>query len=130
MFKTRVRTKECWCTWKVLTYLPVFKPSDFAIINTDGNSDFDVENKLLLRDANGRKLDLKLNYMCVFLLISSDNALLSLSHYPNSGGSFKVQVYSPYIVLNKTGLPFSVRPSRSARVGTPTEIAGETRPGM
>ncbi|RDX55846.1 vacuolar protein sorting-associated protein 13 [Lentinus brumalis] len=92
----------------------VFKPSDFAIINTDGNSDFDVENKLLLRDANGRKLDLKLNYI----------------HYPNSGGSFKVQVYSPYIVLNKTGLPFSVRPSRSARVGTPTEIAGETRPDI
>ncbi|KAI0724570.1 vacuolar protein sorting-associated protein 13 [Cerioporus squamosus] len=92
----------------------VFKPSDFAIINTDGNSDFDVENKLVLRDANGRKLDLKLNYI----------------HYPNSGGSFKVQVYSPYIVLNKTGLPFSVRPSRSNRVGTPMDIAGETRPDI
>ncbi|RPD62925.1 vacuolar protein sorting-associated protein 13 [Lentinus tigrinus ALCF2SS1-6] len=89
----------------------VFKPSDFAIINTDGNSDFDVENKLVLRDANGRKLDLKLNYI----------------HYPNSGGSFKVQVYSPYIVLNKTGLPFYVRPSRSTRVGTSTDVAGETR---
>ncbi|KAI0361599.1 vacuolar protein sorting-associated protein 13 [Trametes cingulata] len=92
----------------------VFKPSDFAIINTDGNSDFDVENKLVLRDPNGRKLDLRLNYV----------------HYPNSGGSFKVQVYSPYIVLNKTGLPFSIRPSRSARVGSPAEIAGETRPDV
>ncbi|KAH9898385.1 vacuolar protein sorting-associated protein 13 [Cubamyces lactineus] len=88
-----------------------FKPSDFAIINTDGNSDFDVENKLVLRDPAGRKLDLRLNYV----------------HYPDSGGSFKVQVYSPYIVLNKTGLPFSVRPSKS-RVGSPLEVAGETRP--
>ena len=43
----------------------VFKPSDFAIINTDGNSDFDVENKLVLRDAQGRKLDLRLNYVYV-----------------------------------------------------------------
>lgn len=42
---------------------PVFKPSDFAIINTDGNSDFDVENSLILRDASDRKLELKLNYV-------------------------------------------------------------------
>ncbi|KAH9944371.1 vacuolar protein sorting-associated protein 13 [Epithele typhae] len=89
----------------------VFKPSDFAIINTDANSDFDVESKLVLRDANGRKLDLRLNYI----------------HYPNSGGSFKVQVYSPYIVLNKTGLPFFVKPART-RIGAPIAIAGDTRP--
>uniref|UniRef100_A0A5K1JWH3 CHIP6 n=1 Tax=Ganoderma boninense TaxID=34458 RepID=A0A5K1JWH3_9APHY len=91
----------------------VFKPSDFAIINTDGHSDFDIESKLVLRDAHGRKLDLKLNYV----------------HYPNSGGSFKVQVYSPYIILNKTGLPFGVRPSRATRMGASADIAGETRPG-
>ncbi|OSD03423.1 vacuolar protein sorting-associated protein 13 [Trametes coccinea BRFM310] len=91
----------------------VYKPSDFAIINTDANSDFDVENKLVLRDPAGRKLDLKLNYV----------------HYPDSGGSFKVQVYSPYIILNKTGLPFAVSPARS-RVGSPAEIAGETRPDV
>ncbi|KAI8995643.1 vacuolar protein sorting-associated protein 13 [Trametes punicea] len=90
----------------------VFKPSDFAIINTDANSDFDVENKVVLRDPAGRKLELRLNYV----------------HHPNSGGSFKVQIYSPYIVLNKTGLPFAIRPSRS-RVGSPAEVAGETRPG-
>lgn len=41
----------------------VFKPSDFSIINTDGHSDFDVENKLTLRDQQGRKLELRLNYM-------------------------------------------------------------------
>ena len=41
----------------------MFKPSDFAIITTDGNSDFDTETKVVLRDANGRKLDLRLNYV-------------------------------------------------------------------
>jgi vacuolar protein sorting-associated protein 13A/C len=41
----------------------VFKPSDFAIINTDGNSDFDIEKRLTVRDGSERKLDLKLNYM-------------------------------------------------------------------
>ena len=55
---------------EILTTGAVFKPSDFAIINTDGNSDFDVEDKLVLRDANGRKLDLKLNYM--YVLAHSD----------------------------------------------------------
>lgn len=40
-----------------------FKPSEFAIINTDGNSDFDIESRITLRDAAGRNLDLRLNYM-------------------------------------------------------------------
>ncbi|TFY54315.1 hypothetical protein EVJ58_g8935 [Rhodofomes roseus] len=40
-----------------------FKQSEFAIINTDGNSDFDVENRLILRDSMDRKLDLRLNYV-------------------------------------------------------------------
>lgn len=40
-----------------------FKPSDFAIINTDGSADFDIENKLTLRDDKERKMDLKLNYV-------------------------------------------------------------------
>lgn len=43
----------------------VFSPSEFAIINTDGRSDFDIEKKLTLRDSNKRKLDLRLNYVYV-----------------------------------------------------------------
>ena len=42
-----------------------FKPSDFAIINTDGGSDFDVENRVTLRDERDRKLDIRLNYVYV-----------------------------------------------------------------
>ncbi|KAF9241379.1 vacuolar protein sorting-associated protein 13 [Melanogaster broomeanus] len=41
----------------------VFKPSDFAIVNADRHSDFDVESRLSLRDQNNRKLDLSLNYV-------------------------------------------------------------------
>ncbi|KAG2023495.1 hypothetical protein CC2G_001143 [Coprinopsis cinerea AmutBmut pab1-1] len=89
----------------------VFKPSEFAIINTDGHSDFDIEKRLTLRDRQDRKLDLRLNY----------------TRYPESGGAFKVQIYSPYIVINKTGLPFSVRSTRSTRAGY-QEAAGDTQP--
>lgn len=55
----------------------MFKPSDFAIINTDGNSDFDVESRLTLRDATDRKLDLRLNYVYAIIWIS-------LRHIANS----------------------------------------------
>ncbi|KAF5355629.1 hypothetical protein D9756_003767 [Leucocoprinus leucothites] len=90
----------------------VFKPSDFSIINTDGHSEFDVENRLTLRDQQGRKLELRLNYI----------------RYPESGGAFKVQVYSPYIVVNKTRAPFTVK-SKSVRAGT-QDAAGDNRPDI
>ncbi|KAH6917385.1 vacuolar protein sorting-associated protein vps13 [Coprinopsis sp. MPI-PUGE-AT-0042] len=89
----------------------VFKPSEFAIINTDGPSDFDIESQLTLRDRRERKLDLKLNYI----------------RYPDSGGAFKVQIYAPYVVVNKTGLPFSIRSVRSTRAGF-QDAAGDTNP--
>ncbi|KAK7064233.1 hypothetical protein R3P38DRAFT_3417731, partial [Favolaschia claudopus] len=88
----------------------VFKPSDFAIINTNPNSDFDIEKRLSLRDTSDRRLDLKLNYV----------------RYPDSGGAFRVQIYSPYLIINKMGLPFGVK-SRSGRTGSPQDVAGETR---
>lgn len=89
----------------------IFKPSDFAIINTDRNSDFEVESRLSLRDQSNRKLDLRLNYV----------------RYPESGGAFKVQIYCPYLIVNKTGLPFGVKASRSHRATSPVEIAADTR---
>lgn len=33
----------------------------------------------------------------------------STSNYPDGGGSFKVTIYSPYIILNRTGLELDVR---------------------
>ena len=43
--------------------LQVYQPSDFAIINTDGHSDFEVESLLQIGDKKGGKLKLKLNYV-------------------------------------------------------------------
>ena len=51
------------------------------------------------------------------------------SRYPDSGGAFKVQIYSPYLVLNKTGLPFDLRPWRVNRIGIMQDVAVDTRPG-
>jgi vacuolar protein sorting-associated protein 13A/C len=42
---------------------PGLSPSDFAIINGDGRSDFDQEAKLTLVDGHKRGLDLRLNYV-------------------------------------------------------------------
>ncbi|KAF9478514.1 vacuolar protein sorting-associated protein 13 [Pholiota conissans] len=88
----------------------VFKPSEFTIISTDGHSDFDIEHTLTLRDELGRSLDLKLNYI----------------RHVESGGAFKVQIYSPYVVVNKTGLPFLIRSTKSSRTGS-RDAAGDTQ---
>lgn len=45
--------------------LSVFRPSDFAIINTDRHTDFDIESRLSLHDQRNRKLHLSLNYVYV-----------------------------------------------------------------
>ncbi|KAJ5225571.1 hypothetical protein N7468_006796 [Penicillium chermesinum] len=70
----------------------VFRQSEFAIIN--GNAqDYRREHSLSLKDERGLQLKLKLHYFNV----------------PNSGGAFKVSVYSPYLILNKTGLPMDIQ---------------------
>ncbi|CAD6889894.1 unnamed protein product [Tilletia caries] len=71
----------------------VFSPSEFAIIATDNPDDFPVEKALTLTDAESLKLNLRLHYF----------------RYPDSGGAFKVQIYSPYIFINQTGLPFALK---------------------
>jgi vacuolar protein sorting-associated protein 13A/C len=66
----------------------------------------------------------------VSLFLSSGlNAILLYSRPPDSGGAFKVQIYSPYVIVNKTGLPFSVKSVRSNRTGPPQDVAGETQSG-
>ncbi|KJZ79741.1 hypothetical protein HIM_01210 [Hirsutella minnesotensis 3608] len=71
----------------------VFKPSDFSIINSGSSEDFRKENHLILKDEQGLTLHLNLHYYKI----------------PKSGGAFKVTVYSPYVILNKTGLDMRVR---------------------
>ncbi|KAL5518944.1 VPS13 [Sanghuangporus vaninii] len=76
----------------------VYKASDFTIINADKRFEFKQEDQVSLPDPQGRRLNLMLNYV----------------KFPDAGGAFKVQMYSPFIVVNKTGLPFFVKCVRSA----------------
>ncbi|KAF6839500.1 vacuolar protein sorting-associated protein vps13 [Colletotrichum musicola] len=71
----------------------VFKPSDFAIINSGQSDDFKKEDKLVCKDEDNLQLSLKLHYHKI----------------PDSGGAFRVTVYSPYVILNKTGLDMQIR---------------------
>lgn len=70
----------------------VFRQSEFAIINGNAH-DYRREHTLSLKDERGLQLKLKLHYFNI----------------PNSGGAFKVSVYSPYLILNKTGLPMDIQ---------------------
>lgn len=70
----------------------VFKPSEFAIINSNSD-DFRRETSLICRDNQGLVLNLKLHYFKI----------------PDSGGAFRLKVYSPYVILNKTGLDFTIK---------------------
>ncbi|KAK5015737.1 Vacuolar protein sorting-associated protein 13, partial [Cryomyces antarcticus] len=70
-----------------------FKQSEFAIINSSDREDFRREKALIVKDNNDLTLRLKLHYYNI----------------PDSGGAFKVTIYSPYVVLNRTGLELDVR---------------------
>ncbi|KAI0401727.1 hypothetical protein F4802DRAFT_399824 [Xylaria palmicola] len=70
-----------------------FKASEFAIINPGYQEDFRKEHKLICKDDEGLPLHLKLHYYKI----------------PNGGGAFKVTVFSPYVILNKTGLDVAIR---------------------
>ena len=70
----------------------VFRQSEFAIINGNA-SDFRREHVIALKDEAGNPLKLQLYYFNV----------------RDSGGAFKVSVYSPYIILNKTGLDMEIQ---------------------
>ncbi|KAH8890292.1 vacuolar protein sorting-associated protein 13 [Thozetella sp. PMI_491] len=71
-----------------------FKPSEYAIINSGNNAeDFRKESHLVCTDDSGMNLNLRLHYYRI----------------PDSGGAFKVTVFSPHVILNKTGLDLSIR---------------------
>ena len=70
----------------------VFKQSDFAVINSSGRDDY-REDKLPTKDNRGIELKLKLHFF----------------NNPDSGGAFKISVYSPYLVLNKTGMDMNIQ---------------------
>jgi vacuolar protein sorting-associated protein 13A/C len=71
----------------------VFKASEFAIINSNNQEDFRKENTLVCKDNESLSLNLRLHYFKI----------------PDSGGAFRVTVYSPYVILNKTGLSINIK---------------------
>ncbi|KAF2471810.1 vacuolar protein sorting-associated protein 13 [Lindgomyces ingoldianus] len=70
-----------------------FKPSKFGIINSTDRESFRREKSLELKDNNDLTLHLNMHFY----------------NYPDGGGSFKVTIYSPYVILNRTGLELDVR---------------------
>ncbi len=69
-----------------------FRQSDFAIINSNTQEEFRREKAVQLKDEQDGQLKLKLHY----------------TNIKDSGGAFRVSIYSPYVLLNKTGLDMSV----------------------
>lgn len=97
----------------------VFKPSEFAIINPGSQEDFRKEHTLICKDSEDLNLNLRLHYYKI----------------PDGGGAFKVTVYSPYVVLNKTGLEVNIRgkqflqqPKRAAGQSAVADTSDQERP--
>lgn len=70
-----------------------FGCTDFAVINSPKGGDFGLENGLVARSQDGQRLILKLHYL----------------EDKDEGSGCKVQVYSPYLILNKTGLDVKIQ---------------------
>jgi len=84
-----------------------FKASEFAIINSGSKEDFRREKTLTVKDKNNLELRLKIHYYNI----------------PDSGGAFKITLYSPYVILNRTGLELDVK--SKAYFGSARSAAGQ-----
>ncbi|KAH8784607.1 hypothetical protein BGZ57DRAFT_882885 [Hyaloscypha finlandica] len=98
-----------------------FKASEFAIINSNNQEDFHKESILVCKDADGLSLNLRLHYYKI----------------PDSGGAFRVTVFSPYVILNKTGLDINIKAKSllqqartAAGQGFHTDSANERRKAL
>ncbi|KAG5437684.1 hypothetical protein PCANB_000721 [Pneumocystis canis] len=71
----------------------VYKPSSFSIINTPNPDKIRKETKIIVTDKDNLKLYLYLHYYEI----------------PDSGKVFRVTIYCPYLILNKTGLDIQIK---------------------
>lgn len=93
-----------------------FKPSKFAVINSSDKENFRREKTIEVKDDQDLSLRLKLHYFNI----------------PDSGGAFKVTIYSPYVILNRTGLDLQVRSKQflgSARAAAGQGVIANTDQG-
>ncbi|KAF9185293.1 hypothetical protein BGZ51_009186 [Haplosporangium sp. Z 767] len=65
-----------------------FPASEYAIVSSHDPDELPVENTLTLIDPDGLKLNLGIHRHVI----------------PDSGGAVKFSIFSPYVILNKTGL--------------------------
>ncbi|KAI5298321.1 hypothetical protein KEM55_003539, partial [Ascosphaera atra] len=91
-----------------------FRQGEFAIINGDIEEDFRRENSLTVDDGHGTELRLGLHYFAV----------------PDSGGAFKISVYSPYVILNMTGLNLALKSRTAPKQDWGHKIVTSTERGM
>lgn len=91
-----------------------FRQGEFAIINGDIEEDFRRENSLTIDDGQGTELKLGLHYYSI----------------PDSGGAFKISVYSPYLILNMTGLNISLKSKSAPRQSQVHRIGTDSSRGM
>ncbi|KAI9273340.1 hypothetical protein EDC94DRAFT_192131 [Helicostylum pulchrum] len=72
----------------------VYKRSEYAIISTKRTDDLDIDDTIELISSKDRsKLNIRIDTLDI----------------PDSGGAKKYSIYSPYIIINKTGLPISFK---------------------
>ncbi|MBW0509363.1 hypothetical protein O181_049078 [Austropuccinia psidii MF-1] len=95
-----------WCkealTWKDLVKHPVRTITCQSIDLEEPAWCFTAATIYDEEDSTVRlRLKLKICYRLIFNLMPS-------LHYPLSGGAFKIQIYCPYVIINKTGLDSSI----------------------
>lgn len=72
----------------------VYKRSEYAIISTKRTDDLDIDHSIeLISSKDKSKLNIRINTLDI----------------PDSGAAKKYSIYSPYIIINKTGLPISFK---------------------
>ncbi|KAI8644804.1 hypothetical protein BD408DRAFT_104972 [Parasitella parasitica] len=93
-----------------------YKGSEYAIINTKRTDDLDVDHSIeLVNRKDKSKLNIRINTLDI----------------PDSGGAKKYSIFSPYIIINKTGLPisFKEKPAWSEALYSLGETVTMSKPG-
>ncbi|KAG1240922.1 hypothetical protein G6F68_017190 [Rhizopus microsporus] len=94
-----------------------YDKSDYAIISTKRTDDLDVDRSFeLVNKLDQNKLHIRINTIEV----------------PGSGGAKKYSLFSPYIIINKTGLPIRFKEKKntwSDAFTSGTDAVATCRPG-
>lgn len=104
-----------------------FQRSEFSVINTDNPEDIPAERDLVVSDKDGLKLNLRIHYQYVSPLHIAKAMLTGSRMHAESGGAFRVQVYTPYLLINKTGCNFTLK--TKTLLSSAKSVAGQDAAG-